>query len=284
MISSGRRSRTCHLPIFFSLVVLPAGALRPARSELNESEFYGPYDEVLTSFVDARGCVDYAGLRKDRQGLDEFIQRLRNISVAPWSASTQIAFWINVYNALTLRVIVDNYPIRSSFLTSLAYPKNSIRQIDGVWDEIRFRVAGRDLSLNEIEHSILRKQFDEPRIHVALVCAAEGCPPLRREAYSGERLESQLQDQAARFLGDPSKVRVEEGRGLVFLSSIFSWFGGDFEDKYLPPKDAFPGRSSAQRAVLSFVFPFLTDRERAYLSTGSFRIKYLSYDWTLNQQ
>ncbi len=284
MISSRKHRCNRCLPIFASLVISLSLGLCLALNRPNESELYGPYSKVLVSFVDSQGRVDYAGLQSNRHTLDGFIRDLGNVPVASWNTTAQIAFWINAYNALTLRVIVDHYPIRSSFLTSLAYPQNSIRQIDGAWDEIRFRVAGLELTLDEIEHSILRNQFTEPRIHVALVCAAQGCPVLRREAYSGGILEKQLQDQAARFVGDLSKVRVDSDRGLVFLSSILHWFGQDFEKKYTPSAQVFPGRSSAQRAVLNFISPFLTEKDQNYLCSAAFRIRYLSYDWTLNQQ
>ena len=283
MLSIKHRHSQC-LPIFFSLLIALSLGLCLALNRLDESELYGPYSKVLTSFVDAQGRVDYAGLQTNRHTLDEFIQDLENVPVANWNTSTQIAFWINAYNALTLRVIVDHYPIQSSFLKSLVYPRNSIRQIEGAWDRIRFTVAGVELTLAEIEHSILRNQFTEPRIHVALVCAAQGCPVLRREAYSGRTLEKQLEDQATRFVGDLSKVRVDSDRGLVFLSSIFSWFGRDFEERYTPPDPVFPGRSSAQRAVLNFILPFLTEKDQNYLRSEPFRIQYLSYDWNLNQQ
>lgn len=283
MLSIKRRHSQC-LPISLSLIISLSLGLCRALNPLDESELYGAYNKVLTSFVDMQGRVDYAGLQTNRQTLDGFIQDLANVSVSNWNTSAQIAFWINAYNALTLRVIVDHYPIHSSFLKSLVYPRNSIRQIEGAWDEIRFNVAGLKLTLDEIEHSILRNQFTEPRIHVALVCAAQGCPVLRREAYYGGTLEKQLEDQATHFVGDLSKVRVDSDRGLVFLSSILSWFGQDFEEKYTPPDQVFPGRSSAQRAVLNFIFPFLNKKDQNYLRSEPFRIQYLSYDWTLNQQ
>ena len=266
------------------LAITIAGLTGLGRAPDSEASLYRGYDGALASYVDSRGRVDYASLKEDRKELDLFVEKLRYVDLESWNPASRIAFWINVYNALTLRVIIDNYPIQSSFLASLAYPKNSIRQINGAWDKIHFGVAGRDFTLDQIEHSILRKQFDEPRIHVALVCAALGCPFLRREAYRGELLENQLQDQAAQFVRDGSRFRVDIDSGVVYLSSIFSWFGSDFENRYGAAPGRFPRHSAAVGAVLSFALPFLSEDRRQYLQTQGFRIKYLSYDWTLNEQ
>ncbi len=250
----------------------------------SEGSLYRGYDQVLASYIDSRGRVDYGSLKEDREELDLFVKKLRDVDLSTRSQAFRIAFWINAYNALTLRVIIDNHPIQSHFLASLAYPKNSIRQIKGAWDKIHFVVAGRDRTLDQIEHSILRKQFDEPRIHVALVCAALACPFLRREAYRGELLENQLQDQAAQFVRDNSRFRVDIDAGVVYLSSIFNWFGSDFENRYGTAPGRFPGHSTAVGAVISFALPFLSEDSRQYLQAQRFRVKYLSYDWTLNEQ
>ena len=196
---------------------------------------YDGYAKTLSAHVDGQGIVNYTGLKADRKGLDAFVSSLAALDpevFGKWSDKEKIAFWINAYNALTLRVIIDNYPIKASFFSALRFPQNSIRQIKGVWDEIQFPVMGRNMTLDNIEHDTLRSQFDEPRIHVALVCAALGCPPLRNEPYISAKLESQLDDQARRFFKDPGKFRVDREEGRVYLSSIFKWFGGDFVKAY----------------------------------------------------
>ncbi len=255
-----------------------------AQSPDAEASLYGEYDRILAAYVDSQGRVDYASLKENRGQLDGFVEQLGQVDLDSWNPAARIAFWINAYNALTLRVIIDNYPIRSSFLTSLAYPRNSIRQIDGAWDGIHFGVAERDLTLDQIEHSILRRKFDEPRIHVALVCAAVSCPMLRREAYRGRVLENQLQDQAAQFVRDPSNFRLDTEAGVVYMSSILKWFGSDFKSRYTGTPETFSRHSAALGAVLNFALPFLEEEERQYLKTQRYRVKYLSYDWTLNEQ
>ncbi len=247
---------------------------------------YEPYARLLLDFVDARGWVDYAGLQASPQDLEAFVESLAELDpklYESWDDPEKIAFWINAYNALTLKAIVDHYPIRASWLRSLVYPRNSIRQIPGVWTDLRWIVMGRAVTLDGIEHEILRRQFAEPRIHMALVCAAKGCPPLRWEPYRGERLDAQLEDQTVRFLRDPNKLRLDPEGGRVSLSSIFEWFGQDFVAHY-GTDDAFQGRPPEERAVLRFVADRLEGEAREFLLAGRYEVHYLDYDWSLNEQ
>ncbi len=235
--------------------------------------------------VDDRGLVDYAGLSREPSLLRRFADSLADYPEArlrELSEADQIAFWINAYNGLTLKAVVDHYPIQASFLSSLIYPRNSIRQIPGVWDRLRFEVSGRMLTLDEIEHEILRGEFDEPGIHLALVCAARSCPPLRSEPYVGPRLEQQLADQARRFLADPNSFRIDRTSGTVYLSRILEWYGSDFVNRF---RSAEPGRhSEVERAVLNYLAQHLDPEQARYLRQGDFRVRYLDYDWTLNER
>lgn len=258
----------------------------PAGSAQAKEFSFASYGDVLRVHVNERGLVNYRGLKAESASLDAFSASLAAISPAQfdaWSEAHKIAFWINAYNALTLEAIIRNYPIRSSFLRSAIYPKNSIRQIPGVWDKLRFSVAGREMTLDEIEHATLRAQFNEPRIHVALVCAALSCPPLRNEPYTGEKLDQQLDDQARAFLASPQGLRLDRQAGKVHLSSIFKWFGEDFV-KTFGTRERFAGRSDAERAVLNFVSRYVSETDREFLLSGNYRIEYLAYDWTLNEQ
>ncbi len=202
-------------------------------------------------------------------------------AVMSWPA--KVALWTNAYNALTLKAIIDHYPIKPGLISGIAYPDDSIRQIPGVWDRLEFLVMDRRVTLNEIEHEILRPQFNEPRIHVALGCAAMGCPPLRPEPFTGERLDEQLDDQTRRFLGNPRQFRIDRERGVVYLSSIFQWFGEDFIPTYAP-QEGFAGHSDKERTSLNFVSGYLPPEQAEYLRTGDYRIEYLDYDWSLNEQ
>jgi hypothetical protein len=254
---------------------------------VNASDFtYDAYAATLKAFVDGDGLVDYRGLKAQPKDLEDFVAsvgRVREAEYGNWGERQQVAFWINAYNALTLKVIVDNYPIKAGVLTSVLYPGSSIRQIPGVWDKITFRVLGKPVILDGIEHDTLRARFNEPRIHMALVCAAMGCPPLRTEPYVPERLDAQLDDQTARFLRNPRSFRIDRDGGAVFLSSIFKWFGTDFVKNY-GTSEKFVGKDDAERAVLNFVSRSVDASARVYLETARYSISYLPYDWSLNER
>jgi hypothetical protein len=267
------------------LSVDQSGFLKPTLA-LAATFSYEGYAKTLSAHVDGQGIVNYPELKADRKGLDAFVSSLAALDpelFGKWSDKEKIAFWINAYNALTLRIIIDNYPIKASFFSALRFPQNSIRQIKGVWDEIQFPVMGRNLTLDNIEHDTLRSQFGEPRIHLALVCAALGCPPLRNEPYIPAKLESQLGDQARRFFKDPRKFRVDREDGRIYLSSIFKWFGGDFVKAYGSDK-RFPGKGETERAVLNFSSNYVDQDVKSYLETGGYSLSYLPYDWSLNEK
>lgn len=261
--------------------------LASASAEASEKGFsYAGYSRVLSEHVDDQGLVSYARLRANPQSLNVFLSELETLETDiydSWNEKEKVAFWINAYNVLTLQAVIRHYPIQSSFLSSLRFPKNSIRQIPGVWDKLKFKVMGRGLTLDGIEHEILRKQFDEPRIHMALVCAAMSCPPLRAEPFFGDKLDLQLDDQTLRFLNHPRKLRLAASERRIYLSPIFKWFGKDFLNRYRT-KERFAGHTTAERAVLNFLYAFVDSDARTYLDTSDYRIEYLDYDWSLNEQ
>jgi hypothetical protein len=257
-----------------------------AREATEQAFDYSAYAQILDRYVDGGGMVDYAALKANRVELDGFASALGDLSpavYAKWGEREKVAFWINAYNALTLRAIIDHYPIESSFVASLRFPKNSIRQISGVWDKLEFRVMGSAMTLDDIEHSRLRRDFNEPRIHVALVCAALGCPQLRAEPFTGTALDAQLDDQSSRLLRDPDKFRIDRAENEVFLSSIFKWFGHDFVRTH-GVTDKFKGHAESERAVLNFAVGYLDRVDADYLRYGEYDIEYLDYDWSLNER
>ena len=248
---------------------------------------YDDYGAVLATFVDTQGLVDYQALKGNHSRLDAFAAALGTLAPAVysnWSEKDQIAVWINAYNALTLEAIIEHYPIQASLLKSVIFPRNSIRQIPGVWTELQFEVLGKKVTLDHIEHQILRTQFREPRIHMALVCAGKGCPPLRNEPYTGDRLDEQFADQTKTFLTAQDKFRIDRSRGRVYLSPIFQWFGGDFVKAYGGRAAPKAGRSTEEKAVLNFIAAHLEANDHDYLSTASYSVVYLDYDWSLNEQ
>lgn len=286
------RSRASQLGILFLVLAGCSSSGREADIPEVKDEFAlsGPFSDrsyqQALQFVDDHGMVDYQRLKENRQPLDLYstmISRLDPGEFEGWERNRQIAFWINSYNALTLEAIINHYPIQSSFLLSLRYPENSIRQIKGVWDELQFTVMGRKMTLNDIEHGTLRPRFNEPRIHMALVCAARGCPTLRNEPYTAEALDRQLDEQSRAFLADPRKFKIDRNAGVVYLSKIFLWYGEDFVEIYGDTTD-FGSHDKSVRSVLHFLSGYLPASDGDYLKRGEFSIEYLAYDWSLNEQ
>ncbi|MEL7037998.1 MAG: DUF547 domain-containing protein [Cyanobacteria bacterium J06592_8] len=234
---------------------------------------YESYDQVLSTYVDQDGQVDYKALKENRQKLDEFNASLGTLppeQFESWTEKDKIAFWINIYNSLTLQAIIENYPTKS------------IRNIPGVWKRLRFNVMGNNLTLDEIEHKILRVEFNEPRIHMGLVCASIGCPILIQEAYTGEKLDQQLDQQTEAFLALQRNFVIDKQENRVYLSSIFKWFGDDFIPTY-KASEQFAGNEK-ERAVLNFVSQYLDSSDQEYLVNGKYQVRYLDYDWSLNSQ
>jgi hypothetical protein len=219
---------------------------------------------LLTNYVkDAR--VDYAGLKAHSEDLNRYLGQVAAVNKAEfkkWSEPQQIAFLGNAYNAYTLKLIIDHYPLKSI--------KDIGSFLNGPWDQPVVKLFGETMDLNTVEHKILRVDYTEPRLHFVLVCAAKGCPPLRSEAYVGTRLEEQLVDQAKQFLATREKNRVETAQRTIFLSPIFKWYGGDFEKK--------------SGSVLAALKPYWPEKAAAALAKGNFKIRYTDYDWTLNNQ
>ncbi|KPK78384.1 MAG: hypothetical protein AMS25_15725 [Gemmatimonas sp. SM23_52] len=273
-------------PLTWALLGLMAMAVPSAAQSFDHAGF----DSVLARYVQD-GRVDYAALKRGRASLDSYLDQLAAVTAeefANWPSQEQIAYLINAYNAYVLETVIDRYPIQgSSFLNKLiapgrfALPAASIRHIDGAFDGILHRVAGQEMTLDGIEHETLRAEYREPRIHFALVCAALSCPPLRDEAYRGDLLAEQLDDQARRFLNDPRLNRFEVTRKQVWLSKIFDWHGEDF----LPfARESGYRGDERMNGVLNFVSRYLLDRVAEFLDGGDYQIRFLSYDWTLNDQ
>jgi hypothetical protein len=230
------------------------------------------YAEVLKEYVDSSGRVDYENLKNNRQKLDKFNAAIGSTTSATydsWTNEEKIAFLLNAYNSLTLEAIIDNYPTES------------IRDISGVWDRKKFKVIGQEMTLNDIEHEILRKKFNEPRIHMALVCASIGCPKLRTEPYTAENLNTQLDEQTKVFLAIPDNFRIDRSSKQVYVSSIFKWFGEDFEKSY-SQKENFVNLNGKETAFINFIGQYLMPTDKEYLLRGGYRLSYTDYDWSLN--
>ena len=243
-------------------------------------------DAVLKDHVHG-SVVDYASLSKDTRVLDRYLGQLDSVTrdeVDAWSRDKRLAYWINAYNAFTLRVILDYYPIKTWTFKGLVVPRNSIIQIPGVWKKLTWEVAGQSLTLDYIEHGIIRPEFNEPRIHFAIVCASIGCPDLRNEAFTYEKLESQLDEQTRIYLSNTSKgIKIERDDKRVCVSQLFKWFNEDFNVD-APSGFQSRHRSKKVRNVLNFVAHYMSDPEvLQLLQSPEVDLEYLSYDWSLNE-
>ena len=251
-------------------VVAQSSDAAPANARVNTPAFAN----VLSSYVDDEGLVDYAGLQANRGDLDAYnasLQLTPASTYESWSESEQIAFLINAYNSITLKSIIDESPI-----------KPSIKDIRGVWRFTKHGLLQDKQTLNNIEHDILRADFTEPRIHAALVCAAISCPYLRQEPFTGDNLDAQLDDQVEIFISRPEAFEIDRENNEVRLSAIFDWFGEDWVAGF-GTDEGFEG-SENEKAVLNFISGYLDEDDSAFLEAGGYEIKYTDYDWSLNAQ
>ncbi|MEO7523136.1 MAG: DUF547 domain-containing protein [Ferruginibacter sp.] len=220
------------------------------------------WTSLVKQHVGEDGLVDYKGFINDKDKLQVYLDMLSaNAPGNKWSKEDKIAYWLNAYNAFTIKLIVDNYPVKS--IKDLG-PKNQIIFINTPWDKEFFKIGDKTMTLNRIEHRILRKNFTEPRIHFALNCASMSCPKLRREAYEGSKLEAQLADQANEFLNDKKRNEISPDNPKV--SAIFNFYGKDITK--------WSGKS-------------LTDYINTYSTTkikNGVKLHYLDYDWSINEQ
>ena len=215
-------------------------------------------DTLLRKHVNDRGMVNYPALRSDGRALDEYVATLGGADMRKLGRDEQLAMLINAYNAFTLKLIVEHYPVAS--IKDIPEAKR--------WKARRWRLAGRTVSLDDIEHEWIRVQFADPRIHFALVCAAKSCPPLRREAYLGSRLDEQLTEQARYVHTHGSWLQFRSDSGELRLTRLYQWYGKDFQ-----PEAA---------SVVNYAARFVPELARALGVGKEPRVTWLAYDWSLN--
>lgn len=222
--------------------------------------------------------VKYAALKKDQPQLKAYLDSLSKVSEAEfngWPKPQRMAFLINAYNGYTLELILQNYPVKS------------IKDIGGVfdnrWKRKFFKLLGQDSFLDKIEHETLRKPgaYNEPRVHYAVNCASIGCPPLREEAFTADKLNAQLEEQAVRFLSDRSRNRYANGK--LEVSMIFNWFKEDWTSGYT----GFDGKTPAIKSREEYFARYakqLADSpaDQKIVADGKATISHLDYDWNLN--
>ena len=257
------------------LAAPPLRAQRPPASGLHRS-----FDEILDLNV-RDGEVYYRALKQARGALDRYVGSLDVAGSAyeGWSRDERLAFWLNAYNAFVLQTVVDRYPIRGR---APEYPPASIRQIPGAFEELPHRAAGRRVTLDQIEKAIL-PEFRDPRVYFALGRGARGSGRLRSEAYAAGRLEPQLTEMTQEFLTTLDHVPVDRVTGELRLSSIIGWHKAEFAGAYASAAgETFAQRSPIERAAVALVLPHLYPLERRFIERNEFVVRYMDFDWTLN--
>jgi hypothetical protein len=226
-----------------------------AAAAMDHSDYQG----VLSAHVNAKGDVDYAAVQASG-ALDAYLTALQT-AAEPSEQAGRMAFWINAYNALTIDLIADNFPL------------SSIRELDGgdPWESRRFTVAGQLVTLNHIEHQILRPMGD-PRVHAAINCASLSCPPIPPAPISGDTIDAQLEAASERWLRS-NGIAINPQEGSVLISKVFDWYGEDF----------ITAEESKEVAATRFAATYLTEQS-AFLTSGAYTTSYMSYDWGINSQ
>ncbi|HUY33026.1 MAG TPA: DUF547 domain-containing protein [Pirellulales bacterium] len=272
-----KRWNTCWLALTLGMIVMQATSAtagekitvgkKATRLVSFDQVSHAAWDKMLKQFCDRDGYVDYAGWKRskaDQIALDKYLATLSaGNPKAPSSPEGKLAFWINAYNAVTVWGILHEFPTTSI--------RNHTAKVFGynIWHDLLLTVGDETVSLDTIEHKILRKA-GENRIHFAIVCASVGCPRLRNEAYSKDKLEAQLADNTRDFFSRSTNFRIDRATHVVQVSSILDWFGEDFGE--------------TPQAGLASLADYLPKSAGAALAQGQFSVKYLDYDWALNDQ
>ncbi len=218
------------------------------------------WNTLLQQNVTDEGNVNYKGFIKDSVKFNQYLELLssNHPNDKNWSADERLAYWINAYNAYTVKLITDHYPVES-----IKDIKKGIPFVSDVWEINFFKIEGKSYNLNDLEHGITRKRFNDPRIHAAFNCASFSCPRLRNEAFTAKRLNEQLDDQMKYFINNPNKNTLDPDNPK--LSKIFKWYGGDFKKTGMSKRE------------------FINQYAEIKIKKGA-NIKYLDYKWNLNER
>ena len=267
--------------VLVSAVPVPVLSARLVQDPPSLTEaLHRPLDQLLDVYV-RDGLVYYRALKSDRARFDRYVAAL---NVAPatyagWTREQQMAFWLNAYNVFVIRTVIDNYPIRGR---SDSYPPNSIRQIPGAFERTKHRAAGRSVTLDEIEKTIL-PEFKEPRLYLALGRGALGSGRLRSEAFTGERLASQLDAVQADFMTRRALLSIDRANDVISLTPIVSWREAEFVAAYdRDSQGPYAKRSPIERAMINFITPRLLPLEKEFVQKNTFRVVFHQFDWRLN--
>ena len=217
------------------------------------------FDQVLQEHVDEKGRVNYTKLKANPEKFEAYLDLLAFADPEALSYNERLTFWINAYNALVIKGVVNHYPITSV---------RKVKLFNGFFSRLKFQAAGKMYTLNQIEHGIIRTEFVDPRVHFVLVCASSSCPPLWNRAYTAETLEERLETATFNFIRNPEQVRIDRSKRRVYVSKIFKWYDDDFKEGY--------------DGAVDFLADYLPSEDAEYLESTDVKLHYLDYDWTLN--
>lgn len=245
-------------------VSVQSEAVETKSEEGVEAFSHDTFDEVLRTYVNDEGYVDYPGLKKNRVGLDAYVGQLAAASPKsnPELFPTEdhaLAYWINAYNALIMRAVIDAYPVDSVTGIMVAH---------GVFNRLKFPVGGKDMTLDDIEKGTLLVEWDVPEVHWAITCASMGCPKIDPAAWTADGIHDRLHREGETYLNSPSGLQIDTASGTVRITKYFKWYGDDFGGD-----------------ALAYIRPFLTEEHRAQLEgIADPEIEFMDYDWRLNDQ
>ena len=221
----------------------------PVKMETIQTIDHNNFDALLKKYVTTDGHVNYAGLKKERKTLSSYIELIKdNAPDESWSKNDKLAYYMNAYNAMTIDLILRNYPTES------------IKDIKNPWEQRYWQIGDKWINLEEIEHQILRK-MDDPRIHFGINCASFSCPPLMNEAFTDAKVDSQLEKLAIQFVNDSKRNSIAADR--VEISNIFKWFKKDFTED-------------------GDIIDFLNKYSKVKINADA-RVRFMDYDWNLNK-
>ncbi|MBS1992142.1 MAG: DUF547 domain-containing protein [Cyanobacteria bacterium SZAS LIN-3] len=243
---------------------------------------YKLYGRQLKKYVVAEsGFVHYKRWQKDRSGLDSFVKSLALLdkeTYEKFDEKERLAFWLNAYNALAIKSVLDHYPVKA---TVDYFPPNSIRQFNDGWERLKFEVMGQTVTLYDIEHERLRRGFRDPRMHFAVASASVDSAKLSPEPYVGAGLDQRLDGAARRFLAQDNALVLDPVAKTVRVSKLFSWFTLDFASRAGFGKALFPPPAD-EEVILSYIELYVPEDKRRILKQGGLKFDYLVYDWSLN--
>ncbi|PWH85996.1 DUF547 domain-containing protein [Brumimicrobium oceani] len=241
------------LPFFF-LLTISTGAFAQSGNSFHQ---HTKWDKLTKKHVSDKGFVDYKGFIKDSTELNSYLKDLAdNHPNDKWTSGEKKAYWINAYNAFTIQLIIRNYPVKS--IQDLG---GSVYRINTTWDIKFIHLGDETYDLNNIEHNILRKDWDDARVHAVVNCASVSCPALRKGAFMGDKVEQQMDEQMMSFINDKTKNTITENKAEV--SSLFKWFSGDFKNN------------------APSVIAYINKYSKVKIKPGT-DLTYKDYDWGLN--